>query len=564
MKTKIGTESMFEAHDEKAKKSASALSVLGKAAELLTAKDAARAEEHPRDREFTYKPTLPRDWVRAPVSVLSTAASRRDWFRVMQFNMMVDDVTDFSPYSSSSSSASSSSASAPHRTTPVLKLDYRIPSFTRPSATDAAAANGSSPWVTYDPTIDTQVPPFLDFSFRRKYLVNEVRYYDPDLICLNEVNRIHFNGDLWRYLRSQGYGSLYSSSRGYQVRCLRSKENPNVRGNESKIPEYDDIGNAIFFHKARFVPQLMGGAELPNHLHFAQFCALKDKVSNMTVVVANVQFTLGDTEEAMCIRKHEAEMTMKVIRAICKEGVDRAHSTVMVVGDFNCSHEEEPCVEVVRKQLFSSYDLVGGPRWTTWCHGKEGVKPNSYYEHNKRGWEESDVSRAKLLSQIDEVRRREQDRILARSARSGASLSSAATFGGDNVGGSAAAAKKIVKRFEERIVDEKYPWLSETRVVEREVELTPEEATHVAQKDDIAIQRDLQLSQGIIKRTQDFIFYDPHTVALHQVLDTPDEGLIDETQMLPCTKHPSHHVPLMVDISFNDVMPDVGAISTRK
>lgn len=63
------------------------------------------------------------------------------------------------------------------------------------------------------------------------------------------------------------------------------------------------------------------------------------------------------------------------------------------------------------------------------------------------------------------------------------------------------------------------------------------------------------MKRGVVKRTQDFIFHEPFTLALHGVLDIPENNSISENQLLPNAKSPSHHIPLVIDVSFNNIHP---------
>jgi hypothetical protein len=74
--------------------------------------------------------------------------------------------------------------------------------------------------------------------------------------------------------------------------------------------------------------------------------------------------------------------------------------------------------------------------------------------------------------------------------------------------------------------------------------------------DKLELRSEIQKREGVVQRTQDFIFHNPERLAVIQLLDTPDEAQIDPLQLLPSRIHPSHHVPLMVDMSFNDTDPN--------
>ncbi|CUG91342.1 Hypothetical protein, putative [Bodo saltans] len=611
----IGSNYMFE---KSAPEDAQALTAFFDRAELLLKQ---RHEKFAPEDEGTYVPPLKRSWVKAPPSVLSTSVSRRDWFRFMSFNWMADSFTTFDDQAalkavpknsadvapttpviedSSTSSSTAQKEKDTRTTTPVIDLEVRIPAFARPGASESKDGSG---YVTYDPTIDVSLPPFLDPNYRRSYLVNEVRHYDPDLLCLNEINRSHFNESIWKYLRSLGYGVLYTSSRGFRVKALRKGDLASSPKHLAKVPEQEDIGNVLCFHKARFVPNLMPGAELPNHLHFVQFCSLKDKVTNMVVLLANVQLTIGDTIEAQSIREHEAKMVLKILQSITQNDADRSHTTVIVCGDLNCTDDEEGCVLAMREKLFSAYDLVGGPRWTTWCKSKNGGAPNAYYETNRGFHQASNQSISRDAQMQVAIQRRVEDRGFG---RTDAAVAAAAEKVARSLSSSTTASDSVPvvprkRKIEKRFTNPKFPWLSEVRVVDAddvaatptakastpssaeesvpptpaasEVSAAPSSSSSAAVEhssssaspsvDMVEQERRIQLHQGIIKRTQDFIFYDPNTLALHKVLDVPDDMEIDDVQMLPSTKHPSHHIPLIIDVSFNDILPDVGMMTSK-
>ncbi|KAF8280464.1 putative Endonuclease/Exonuclease/phosphatase family [Trypanosoma cruzi] len=475
------------------------------------------------DGKPAYEPSLPRQWVKAPLSRLSTSASRRDWFRLMQFNMMTD--------------AWSPGGNANATTTPVHGVQARVPGFTRTGADPDA-------YYPYDPSVDKELPPFLQPDFRRAYLVNEIRYYDPDIVCLQEVNRVFFNDVLWKYIRYCGYGTLYQSSRGYKVRALRRGDNPLLPRHKGKIEEAEDIGNVVLFHKGRFVPILMPGKDLVQNLHFAHVVAMRDKITNMTLNVVCVQYTAGESKEAAKIRLHEARQTLQVLDALNRNDTDRAHMSNVICGDFNNVHDEEACVQLMRERFFSMHDVVGGPRWTTWFHedAQTCAKYQKYYARNRECFEETDASKR-------------AEREVAKYTRR--------PIGGQNGGG------KMVSAINSEA--EKAPCDAKT-AVGQEDDCEPQkkegnEATAMMveeeRQDALALRKQTLKASGIIYRTQDFVFYEPQTLALHQVLDVPEETHINEQQLLPCGKHPSHHIHLVADVSFTDVFPDVALKSLK-
>ncbi|RNF11504.1 uncharacterized protein Tco025E_06649 [Trypanosoma conorhini] len=484
---------------------------------------AALVDMDPGEEKTAYKPPLPRNWVKAPLSRLSTAASRRDWFRLMQFNMMADA---WSPGGTAEEAA----------TTPVHGVQARVPGFTRPGADPDA-------YYPYDPSLDKELPPFLQPEFRRAYLVNEIRYYDPDIVCLQEVNRLFFNDVLWRYIRYCGYGTLYQSSRGYKVRALRQGDDPLLPRHKGKIAAAEDIGNVVLFHKGRFVPILMPGKDLVQHLHFAHFVAMRDKITNMTLNVICVQYTAGESEEAAQIRLHEARQTLQVLDALNRNDIDRAHMTNVICGDFNNIHDEEACVQLMRERFFSTHDVVGGPRWTTWFHedAQASARYQKYYASNRECFEGTSAAKR-------------AQREVAKYSRKPRSSSSRTVTSADDAGVEVAAgAETAVAQAEER---------EPRQTAEAETEAGTA-AGEEQRQDALAVQKQTLKARGVIYRTQDFVFYDPQTLALHQVLDVPEETHINEQQLLPCGNHPSHHLHLVLDVSFTDVFPDVAMKSLK-
>ncbi|ORC91248.1 uncharacterized protein TM35_000062530 [Trypanosoma theileri] len=502
-------------------------------------------EMRPAEGNSIYKPTLPRAWVKAPLSRLSTSLSRRDWFRLMQFNIMTDAWNGVQTEKEKEIISTSTSS-----TTPVQGVQVYIPGFTR-SGEDPDA------FLPYDPSIDTEVPPFLQPDFKRAYLVNEIRYYDPDIVSLQEVNRSFFNNVLWKYIRYCGYGTLYQSSRGYKVRALRKGDDPKQTRHKGKIDEREDIGNVILFHKGRFVPILMPGKDLGQHFHFAHIVSMRDKVTNMTLNVACIQFTAGDSQEAKQIRLHEARQTMQILDALNRNDADRAHMSNVICGDFNNIDEEEDCVQFMRERLFSTYDVVGGPRWTTWFHEdkKANVKYQKYYAANRNCYEECSASKRAEREMAKYAKTRE--RISVKKEEMKSSISAKLVNEKDSDASIDRGEKKEKK--EEEVQSQQKEEKEETTKRKDEGEKQHQQQ----QEDALAVRKEIMKERGVIFRTQDFIFYDPQTLALHQVLDIPEEIHINEEQLLPCSNHPSHHIHLVIDVSFTDVHPDVGSKSLK-
>lgn len=496
--------------------------------------------------ESAIEPPLKRAWVRAPVSQLSTSVSRRDWFRLMSFNMMTD-------------------AWGPGRTTPVEAVRVRVPAFTRPTADEAADG-----FVDYDPAVDTELPPFLTPEFRRKHLVTLLRCYDPDLVCLNEVNRAFFNTEMWRYVRFLGYGTLYQSSRGARVRALRRGDSPRAPRNAGKIAEEEDIGNVMLFHKGRFFPLMMPGRDLGPRFHFAHFAGMRDKVTNMTLYLACVQLTAGATAEAVEVRQHEARQVLTILDAISRNDADRAHQSQVVCGDLNKTTDDEPCVELLRNRFFSTHDLVGGPRWTAW-HYRDVARAADYARYFDKNVEEAhrtdgvytaeeEIQRFRRPDSADAYHgvfskvRLVRDEIEARAARKkDGNHTSKAPAPLLSAGANGAAPSRSP------------PGLADTAPAAGPgASPAAAPANEAVPVDQLALVKESRRERGITYNTQDFIFYDPSTLALHQVLDVPEDTEVEEAQLFPNSKLPSHHLPLLIDISWNDPFPDVAAKTLKE
>ncbi|EPY30913.1 hypothetical protein STCU_03790 [Strigomonas culicis] len=503
--------SALGAHQPAIQPSISSADVTRTALELKLASALAREFK----KEDSFVPPLARRWVRAPISRLSTSVSRRDWFRVMSFNLMTD------------------AWAGAHKTTPVSGVRVRIPAFSR---TGEEEVNGGDGFLDYDPTKDTAVPPFLTPSFKRHYLTDHLRHYDPDLVCLNEVNRTFFNTELFKYIRYLGYGTLYQSSRAARVKALRKGENASLERHKGKIPESEDIGNVILFHKSRFVPLMMGGAEYGKHFHFVHLVSMRDKVTNLNVFLACVQFTAGNTQRAREIRLHEASQTLRLLQAIIKNDGDRSHSTVLICGDLNVESDDEPCVEELRRHYFSTYDLVGGPRWTAW-HYRDEAAAARYQPYFQKNVEEMERSRPDLMAQKEMKKHMRLD---------------------TQNHGKFSKVRLLAEDVHHEAQTSPFPWiLKPNRSVDSGDDPSLTRACE-QRRDHLALLKSDLEEKGITYQTKDFIFYDPKSLALHQVLDVPDDEHIEKEQLFPNNKLPSHHLPLFVDVSFNDQFPDVG------
>ncbi|GET85354.1 hypothetical protein, conserved [Leishmania tarentolae] len=493
------------------------------------------AREMQADRtEAEPEPPLKRKWVKAPVSQLSTSLSRRDWFRLMSFNMMTD-------------------AWGPGHTTPVDAVRVRVPVFTRTPECDDADA-----FCDYDPTIDKELPPFLSPEYRRKHLVRLLRCYDPDVACLNEVNRTFFNTEMWRYVRFLGYGMLYQSSRGAQVRALRTGDNAAAPSNQGKIAEAEDIGNVFLFHKGRFFPLMMPGRDIGRRFHFAHFIGMRDKVTNMTLYIACVQLTAGATEEAADVRLHEARQVLTILDALGRHDADRSHQSHMVCGDLNNQVDDEPCVELLRDRFFSTHDLIGGPRWTAW-HFRDDVRATDYDKYYAENVEQAHRS-DKAYAAEEEIQRFQRE-----DAGGYHGTFSKVRLVRDSIANR--ACKKLQQKGRQSQAAPEVVTVSPADTAAAAAPPAPSPSPAPASTpsstatriDQLALLKESRKQKGVTYNTKDFIFYDPSTLALHQVLDVPEDEEVKEAQLFPNHKLPSHHLPLLIDVSWVDSFPNVAA-----
>ncbi|KEG07561.1 hypothetical protein DQ04_09431000 [Trypanosoma grayi] len=295
----------------------------------------------------------------------------------------------------------------------------------------------------------------------------------------------------------------------------------------------------------------MPGKDLVQHLHFAHIVSMRDKVTNMTLNVACVQFTAGESNEAAQIRLQEAQQTLKVIDALNRNDADRAHMSNVICGDFNNVDDEEGCVQLMRERLFSTYDVVGGPRWTAWFHEdpQAGAGYAKYYACNRECYERTNPTR-RAEREVAKYTRKDNKGNRSSEMTSGGAATAKESPSAAEVGGEECRSATVAEE------------LQSPKEGEAGNERGAKEEDGV-REDALAMRKSSMRASGIICRTQDFVFYDPQTLALHQVLDVPEEAQISEQQLLPCSGHPSHHIHLVVDVSFTDVSPDTGARSLK-
>ena len=179
----------------------------------------------------------------------------------------------------------------------------------------------------------------LTWDARRDNILHELLIHDPDIISVVEVNKSHFDGYLWREMRRRGYGCLYTP-----------------RGVVAKT----EIGNVIYYHKGRFFPLLMAGADTPTTYPWGNHAVLRDKIVDKNVIFSACHFTSKEGNEKR--RSQEALMLLNTAEHLKKWSSDE-HTTILC-GDLNAVPSEE-CVERIAQVFQNAYSYLG-PRWTTW------------------------------------------------------------------------------------------------------------------------------------------------------------------------------------------------------
>lgn len=549
-----------------------------------------------------YKPTYQpqyerpaRQWVSGQITAATTVATRREWFRIMQWNIMTDSLTLRTPPPPRSA-----------RNVEELEAMQRgeIAVEQEPPMRATAVANIRTPLTRAD----------VEWEHRACRIVDEVLFQDPDLLVLNEVNRANFDQTLWRMLRSQGYGALYVSSR--LDRALKSPmDNPQARDVKNphlgKLRYEEDVGNAIFYHKGRFFPLLMPGSETPKSIPYLNITGLRDRVTNLTTLVVAVQFTAGDGPAAVAARELEARGTLRVLEAVQRNAVERGFAGTIIAGDFNNSDYDEPCVNIFQDKYSSAMDLIGGARWTTW-YRTHVDQPWSEQRHLHPEWQKRNHDAHELEARAVQERvqavlkkRAERKRIAEGSNNSSggapttddagaaatiaASSSSAEDTKSNNEPATAdsatttaaAAAPAAAVAADDAAEDapivapQRFRRGSNSGPVMSSSATTNDNAdanNKLNNNDSVAaVPNGLEAiralaerekadalalrAKGIVKRTSDFIFFDDSMLTTLRVLDTPADAEVDENVLLPDHRVPSHHVPLVVDMCWNTFAP---------
>jgi hypothetical protein len=466
-----------------------------------------------------------RQWVRAPVSPLNTMQTRREWFRVMQWNTMVDTDT-------------------------VHSVDGRKPAMT----VEEKAARALEPpgtgieRFTTPPIANVLTHPTLGelektWETRSRKIVDEVLHYDADVVMLNEMNRSNFNGYMWRALRSQGYGALYTSARTQRTAHQTQKDDPKQGLWRMGTQQWEgDMGNAMFYHKARFFPFFMPGVEAPSHIPYLQISGLRDRVTSHCLMACIVQFTPGEGPTAVAAREGEAAATLKTLERVMANSSDRSHASAFIAGDFNNVDYDEPCVAMMRDKFFSAFDVAGGPRWTTWYQGdRDGQWPAPRHEEPDYDRRNTNVDSFKNRDAVAAMRKRMEETAAVRRSKTSPAATEAAQADTASAAATADAAADATAATPEAAAES--PAAKERR------------ETFAAQ-DALEIKSALERSdKGVVKRTSDFMFFDDRVMSVLNVLDVPSDRSVDPDVLLPNARIPSHHVPLVADFCWNNFDP---------
>lgn len=356
-----------------------------------------------------------RRWVSCPVEFgKSTVDTRREWFRVMHYNTLVDkwevpirelvrgrtfvhqDSYDKARYARATpeekQAIDEERRELMQRDEEAFKAARTLrPNFDAPPGGKLELGKpyyrgDDAPWQTTPiANVDCADEDAARWHKRGARIAEEIVHYDPDILTMNEVNRSHFQDSLWRLLRSQGYGSLFVSARSREARSRMHRSTCDNSAGDP-VPYWGSIGNAIFFHKARFVPLFMPGTETPRNIPYLHFAGLRDRVMNLTVWLACVQLTAGDDVAAIKAREQEARGVFKAIEALLRDSDERLSSGLLLCGDLNNTYADEPCVTIFRDKLRDAHDALGGSRFTSW-YKRNMTLPYGSQRHSESDYE---------------------------------------------------------------------------------------------------------------------------------------------------------------------------------
>lgn len=98
----------------------------------------------------------------------------------------------------------------------------------------------------------------LSFEYRRKLLMQELKRYDADILCLQEVQADHFNSKLYHDLHAMGYEGLFKAktraSMGREGRidgCALFYRTSRFALSEKYVIEFNDAAEATYQVKGK-------------------------------------------------------------------------------------------------------------------------------------------------------------------------------------------------------------------------------------------------------------------------------------------------------------------------
>ena len=495
-----------------------------------------------------------RNWVSAGPVPMTTVATRRERFRIMQWNVLTDSYTKH-------------------------KIKWR-------EEEEEDSYFYTTPFSTVCPRLPDED---MRWSRRCPMIVDEILTYDPDVVMINELNKQHFDKSMWRMMRSNGYGCFYTSSRLKKAATKTQHEDPVVGHHFGRIPYEEDVGNAIFYHKGRFTATAVPGYDgIPKRIPYFNLSGLTDRVTGMCLLACTVHFTAGHTKKAVEARETEARGLLKFIKHWNTNNLSRSHNGLLIAGDFNNVSFDEPCVALMNEaKLVSAYDLVGGPAWTSWYHTDKET-PWVDQRHGDTTWERRNTFRQVFENKpiIAGVRRRMVERLQEKRSLQAAHSEFERSI---KMQSQELAKKKAMKTTETQSSNADHSSvIDDIEDVELKREMAQMECGDVnkprgdteimvKQQESTALEEILNggdknvpmktpavrkmLSDGIVKRTNHFMFFDPGRLSVTSVLDMPkDEDILADGKkegLLPSHKCPSHQIPLVAEFAWNTFDPEL-------
>eukprot|EP01023_Acetabularia_acetabulum_P066510 TRINITY_DN8994_c0_g1_i3.p1 TRINITY_DN8994_c0_g1~~TRINITY_DN8994_c0_g1_i3.p1 ORF type:complete len:307 (-),score=40.56 TRINITY_DN8994_c0_g1_i3:418-1338(-) len=197
-------------------------------------------------------------------------------------------------------------------------------------------------------------PELLSWDKRKNLVIQELKRFDPDLICLQEVN--HFDDFLKPELQLQGYEGSFQA---------KPKSVAESYGFKSD-------GIAIFFKSSRFKSVVCQGdcytnrdsKEVQNQVWM--FVDLIDKLSQTQIrlVTTHLKAKLGEEND------YQRLLQVQQLLDILQNRGKNDKQAVILTGDFNCGLETQACKYVEsNSNLMKIWDesaAVSAMPFTTW------------------------------------------------------------------------------------------------------------------------------------------------------------------------------------------------------